>query len=96
MSLKNTKKKFDKKKGNSTDDQKTIKTPVESTVAAGKSKHIVFDDSDDENNVVKESVAKPTTPTPTPKSKSKKNRKDASDIGTLWYQLVSIHTFPTK
>lgn len=93
MSLKNPKKKFDKKDGNKSHDQQKSNNHEESTVTANKSKHIVFEDSDDEGNVVSESIAKPstsaTTAVPASKSKSHKNRRDASDIGTLWFQTVN-------
>lgn len=48
-----------------------------------KNKHIIFDD-DNVNEVVVEKKQKPK------EKKSEKNRKNAMDIGTQWYQMVSM------
>lgn len=88
MSLKNPKKKLDKKGAASTSDPKHAKSNGEPAPVVNKSKHIVFDDSDDEGGAAIEAVAKPQPPTPA-QNKRQKHRKDGSDIGKLWYQLVS-------
>lgn len=93
MSLKNTKKKFDKKGAANTNDQKDKqKSNDKSTSVANKNKHIVFDDSDDEGNAINKAVASSPSPTSTPanaQNKQKKHRTDGSDIGKLWYHVVS-------
>lgn len=68
-----------------------------------KSKHIVFDDDDNEDEITTietEQLGKQSSePTVTEKKakkdksskKSEKNRKDAIEIGTMWYQVVCFN-----
>lgn len=90
MSLKNSKKKSDKNRAVGTKDPKHKQKSGdgESSKPVTKSKHIVFDDSDEEGNVANGAVAKSQPPS-SAQSKHQKHRKDGSDIGKLWYQLVS-------
>lgn len=75
---------------------------IASNGSATKSKHIIFDDEDDDNKVVerpeKQQDATEKKQDVTEKKqkvskKNEKNRKDAMDIGTLWYQTVGFNQF---
>lgn len=90
--------KLTKVKFNGEKSSKTINT-ISNDESAIQSKHIIFDDDDDNNGeiVVKkqQEVAGNHQNIPEKKHsksrKSEKSRKDAMDIGTLWYQTVCLN-----
>lgn len=72
-----------------------------------KSKHIVFDEDNDEITTIEkdkqpseksseQSVTEKKTKKDKLSKKSEKNRKNAIEIGTMWYQVVSFHDSCTK
>lgn len=91
LKTKSTKVKFSGDKSAKTD------KPTTSNEKSGKSKHIIFDDDDDDGQIAVEQEQEfpEKTQNTTEKKhkgskKSEKNRKDAMDIGTLWYQTVGF------
>lgn len=61
--------------------------------SAGKNKHIIFDDDENEADVVVEPKKTPAEKKHQASKKNEKNRKNALDIGKLWYQTVGVFNF---
>lgn len=65
-----------------------IQATIPSQENVKKSKHIIFDDDDKDKNDGEVAVETKAQDKKQVSKKSQKNRKNAMDIGTQWYQTV--------
>lgn len=77
------KKKFDSQKSKFNSTKETTVSKSNGCESANKSKHIIFDDNDDNDGEVKIKSTASVKP-----SKAEKGRKNAIEIGKQWYLRV--------
>lgn len=64
-----------------------IKVTIPSEQSGNKNKHIIFDNDDNDKG---SEIIVENQQTPKKNQKNDKNRKNAMDIGTQWYQTVGF------